>query len=576
MADTKSNSPKLFSLSKKLLLVIIPLFITAFAITAVLIFSSSSRTILNNSKMTLEKEADSNAKTFLLNMYAAGDSANAYTAYSQVRYMEDSLAQLYNSVSEITVMDDGYAFLIDAETGEIVAHPDSSIAGTHTQDYGSETLLGAVAAQIAAGSGELFSPSDGSTKYYAVASFIEDTPWVLVSCIAQSYILADLTVLFFTVIIMFAVILAAVIVLVSLLLRRTVKPIATLTDLLVSITDGDFTVSIPTDGNDEIALMGRSLNDFVEIMRDVITDIREVSNQLNGFSDGTKQIAEDLNEASTTQADSMGEMKITLDQVASSIHELALHATTLADVVNGTNEQSGLAKENMRQTVEVATQGRRDMVEVSNAMDTIVSSMSQLEQIVDKVGSSTEQINNMVSLITEISDQTNLLSLNAAIEAARAGDAGRGFAVVAEEIRKLAEVSASSAAEIQEIISQVNSQISYMVRQTSQSVLYIRDSSEKIAASQEIFERIYKNVTDTDSMLSDIVGQIAHVDDVATNIAALSEEQSASTSEILVSTESLAESSLQFSTDSQQVFQSADQVSEASFALAEHMRKFKI
>ena len=92
----------------------------------------------------------------------------------------------------------------------------------------------------------------------------------------------------------------------------------------------------------------------------------------------------------------------------------------------------------------------------------------------------------------------------------------------------------------------------------------------------DIFERIYKNVADADVLLTEIVNQIAHVDDVATNIAALSEEQSASTEEILASTEVLAEASLQFSEDSRQVAKGADEVADASFALAEHMRKFKI
>lgn len=576
MAKNKNTSPKIFSISKKLLLVIIPLFVVAFTATAVLIFTSSSRTILNNSKNALKNEADSNAKTFIINLLFNTTSSNLKHAYLNVIYRQNVLQDLYDSVSTTTIMDDGFAFLVNTETGIILAHPDASIVGTSIYDYGQNTLIGGVAAEIAAGNTELFTPRDGLTEYYAVVSFIEDTPWVLVSCIAQSYILSDLANLFFTVIAVFVVILVIAVLLVSLFLRRTIKPISSLTEMLVTITDGDFTVSMSDKGNDEIALMSRSLNDFVEIMRNVISDIRDISNQLNDSSDSTKQVAETLNQAAASQADSMSDVKVTLDQVASGVQELALHATTLSGVVNDTNRNGEMAKENMRLTVEVASQGRKDMEEVSSAMDSIVTSMGHLEEIVDKVGASTEQINTMVSIISDISDQTNLLSLNAAIEAARAGEAGKGFAVVAEEIRKLAEVSASSAAQIADIINQVNSQVSYMVQQTSQSVTYIRDNSGKISASQEIFENIYKNVTETDQILSDIVSQINNVDDAATNIAALSEEQSASTEEILASTEVLAQASLQFSADSQHVSKSADQVADASFSLAEHMRKFKI
>ena len=576
MAKNKNSDLKIFSISKKLLLVIIPLFIAAFSVTAVLIFTSSSRTIMNNSKTALKDEADSNAKNLVINLLFNTTSTNLHQAYLNILIRPDSLQSLYDSVSELTVMDDGFSFLANIETGAILAHPDSSIVGTSIYDYDQDTLIGGIAAEIAAGNTELFTPQDGLTKYYAVISFIDDTPWVLVSCISETYVLSDLTNLFFTVIAIFVIILVIVILLVSLSLRRTIKPITSLTEMLVTITDGDFTVSMPDKGNDEIALMSRSLNDFVEIMRDVISDIRDISNQLNNSSDGTKQVAETLNQAAASQADSMSDVKVTLDQVASGVQELALHATTLSGVVNDTNRHGGMAKENMRLTVEVASQGRRDMEEVSSAMDSIVSSMSHLEEIVDKVGASTEQINTMVGIISDISDQTNLLSLNASIEAARAGEAGRGFAVVAEEIGKLAEVSASSAAQISDIITQVNSQVSYMVQQTSQSVTYIRDNSGKISAAQEIFEKIYKNVSETDQILSDIVSQISNVDDAATNIAALSQEQSASTEEILASTEVLAQASLQFSTDSQHVSESADQVSDASFALAEHMRKFKI
>ena len=104
----------------------------------------------------------------------------------------------------------------------------------------------------------------------------------------------------------------------------------------------------------------------------------------------------------------------------------------------------------------------------------------------------------------------------------------------------------------------------------------IEANSEKITASCEIFENIYGNVAEADKVLSKIVAEIANVDDVATNIAALSQEQSASTEEILASTELLAESSLQFSSDSKEMARGADHVSDAAFALAEHMRKFKI
>lgn len=577
MAKQKQSAQKkIFGIQKKLLFTVIPLFIIAFVVTAVLIFLNSMQMILATSKRTLIKESESNAKTVTITIMNATGDGEIRSAYNTISKIPSAMDFLYDSVKEIAVMDDGYAFLVNTNDFSIEAHRDDSLTGTVITDYPEGTFLGDIGVQLTAENTELFEAADGSQDYYVIASYIKKTPWVLVSCVSKSYILSDLTNLTYIIITAFAVILIIVIAAVSLVLRRTLKPVNTLTTALTAITDGDFTVTIPEKGNDEITVMSRSLNNFVAIMREIILDIRDISNQLGELSASSKQLSGALNESAESQADSMGDVKITLDQVANGIQELSLHATTLSDVVNDTNEKSGHAKSNMRLTVNVASKGRNDMEAVNRAMNSIVQSMKQLADIVEEVGDSTKQINSMAEAISDISDQTELLSLNAAIEAASAGEAGKGFAVVAEEIRKLADSSSSSASRISEIISQITSQVSYMVNQTGQSVAYIEESSEKITASCEIFEEIYQNINETDTMLGEIAAQIANVDDVAANIAALSEEQSANTEEILASTELLADSALQFSADSKEVAQGADHVSDAAFALAEHMRKFKI
>lgn len=575
LKKVKTNS-KVFGLSRKLLLLIIPLLVISFAATALIILMQTSQTVKSNSESAFETEVQTNVVSVENTILTITGSKSMKNAMVQLTMIPDKLLTIYEAVNNIVIMDDGYAFMLDTTKDQIVAHREERLVGTSLQSYSEGTFLGDIIAQVRAGNTELLTVADGHTQYYVKISFIEDTPYVLISCISQSSMLSVLTNLMTTVIGIFVLVILLVILVIVIFLHIALKPMKTLTNALTSITDGDFTVKVAAKGRDEIALMGSSLNNFVSIMRDVISDIREVSGQLDKSSNTTKQISTALNQSADSQADSMGDVKITLDQVASGVQDLALHASTLSDVVNETNKRGNQAKGDMQQTVAVASQGREDMEAVNGTMDSIVKSMTNLEEIVDKVGASTEQINTMVGIISDISDQTNLLSLNAAIEAARAGEAGRGFAVVAEEIRKLAEVSASSASQISDIIGQVNSQVAYMVQQTGQCVTYIKDNSGKITSSCEIFERIYKNVTEADNMLTEIVERIAHVDDVATNIAALSEEQSASTEEILASTEVLANASLQLSQGSHVLASSADEVSEASFALAEHMRKFKI
>ena len=572
----KSKKKVTLGLSQKLLLVILPLLVAAFAVTAIVLYSNVSAMLLENSTQAFQTETESKFISVENSILTASGSKSLQNAAIQFSLIASKLEIVQNFVKDITIMDEGHLFMVDTTVGKITAHPSATYDNTDLASYSPGTFMGDIIAQINAGNTEMFTVSEGRQEYYVILSFLDETPYVLAAYINQAAMLTKLNNLLTLIIGVFTVVILLVVAVIFIFLQCSMRPMKKLTDTLTTITDGDFTAAVTVKGNDEIALMGRSLNNFVEIMRSIILDIHSVSDQLGNSSATTKKISDALNQAANSQADSMNDVRTTLNQLATGVQDLALHATTLSGVVDETNQKSSRAKENMQQTVTVASQGRADMEGVNKAMSSIVSAMEQLEAIVDKVGTSTEKINTMVGIISDISDQTNLLSLNAAIEAARAGDAGRGFAVVAEEIRKLAEVSASSASEISETINEVNSQVSYMVQQTEESVTHIKENSEKITVSCGIFERIYENVTETDNMISEIVTEIAHVDDVATNIAALSEEQSASTEEILASTENLTEASRQLSEDSHVVASSADDVSAAAVALSEHMKKFKI
>ena len=572
----KKKVRKGLGIQQKLLLIIVPFFLIAFIVTAGFLLAYSSNALMNSSKQGLMNAASATANGVTIDLLNFTKCSSAESAYSRTLKLPSSFENMYQSIGSTTIMEDGHVMLVNTDTNVILAHYDESIRNTLLTDYAAGTFIGDVAALIASGNTEINTIADGAESYYTIVSFIEGTPWVLVCYLSENIISSEITAMLSTSIIAFVIISIISIVVISLAIRKMLSPVKKLTGVLTTITDGDFTVEVKAKGSDEIAIMSHSLKDFVEIMSEVILDIRNVSDQLSDSSKATKVIANALNSASESQAHSMGDIKVTIDQVATGVQELAEHASTLSGIVNDTNQKGSQANTYMMQTVDVATKGRDDMEIVSKTMADIVSSMQNLAQTVLNVGASTEQVNTMVNIITDISDQTNLLALNAAIEAARAGEAGRGFAVVAEEIRKLAEVSASSASQIADIIAQVNSQVNVMIEHTNQSVSYIEDNSQKITASCEIFENIYGNVSATSEMLTDIVEQIDHVDDVATNIAALSEEQSASTQEILASMEVLAETSLEFSSDTKKVASNTEEVAAASFTLEEHMKRFKI
>lgn len=574
---------KISSIRTRLLGIITVLFVIAFALLLLVSFFSTKNTLTDSAIRTLRKEAQSNVNSFTVDMVTYTSSPTLEGAYIKIFDRPSALWNIYSEMENISVMDCGYAFLVDSETGKVLANKNNDVKNTIIYEAEAGTFLGEVADMIAnmpTGLDEELPVKhlkDGADSYYVIAQPFQKMPWVMVFCLPDSYVTNDLIPTFLGMMVVIIIMLLVILFIGGIFISRTTAPINSLTKVLMDITDGDFSVQIKKPaGNDEIAVMSGALKDFVSVMKDVIMDIRNVSDSLSEHSNSTKQIAEALSDTSQTQAESMGDMQITLDQVANAIQELAQHATTLAEVVNTTNQDSSMASEKMQQTVTVAGQGREDMEQVAKTMQSIVSTMKQLEEVVTGVGASTAQIHSIVQVISDIAKQTNLLSLNAAIEAARAGEAGRGFSVVADEIRKLAEISSDSATQIADIISHVTVQVDDMVHKTDESVHFIEDNASKVTDSCEIFNHIYQNVSSTGDVLQHIVSQIHQVDDVATNIAALSEEQSASTEEILASTQVLAEASLHISEDSQRVEASADTVSQASFTLAEHMRRFKI
>ena len=575
------SKQKVSSIQKKLLLLLIPLFSFAFIVLLVVNSVTNTKTLTEAAERTLREESSSNVQSLTIDMLTTIGAPSITSAYVQLSERALNLFGMYNKVENLSIMDCGYAFLVNTDSGMIVAHSDPQIKNTYLTDLNPNSFLGQAVKFVndrpnEEGEQPIHILRDGNTGYYVIAQPFAEIPWVLISCLPQSYVTKELISLNINLVIIALFMLILTAVLVSIVVKRMMAPIKRLTGTLTDIADGDFTMDIRISGNDEITVMSRALKEFVTIMREVILDIREVSNQLNDHSASTKKVSDTLSGTSQTQAESMGEMQVTLDQVAAAISDLAQHATTLARVVDTTNQEGSAANDKMRQAVNIASKGRNDMVQVSENMDTIVNSMRNLSTVVSEVGTSTQKINSIVQLIQEISEQTNLLSLNAAIEAARAGEAGRGFSVVAEEINKLADISASSAAQIANIIESVNNQVSNMVTRAEESVTYIEDNSAMVTASCELFERIYQDLSSSSKELSNIVDQIHNVDDVASNIAALSQEQSASTEEILASTHVLAEDALHVSEESRAVADSADAVAQAAFTLAEHMRRFRI
>lgn len=481
----------------------------------------------------------------------------------------DRIAIIVNSFIE---MNDAEAFLVDKTSGVILANRDSSLI---SQTLGAEgqSHFYQLTAEKAAEKDYNFATLDGNMTVFQE---VEGTNWLLVSYIPTSIVLSDLTQLRNIMIVISVVCIALLCVLIERVTHVVIKPVKEMTRVITAMTSGDFTVSIKTKGNDEIAVMSQSVEKFIDSMKQMISEMGSVSGKLKNQADSSKGVSGEMSSAAGIQSQSMSELNATVDQLSVSVNEIAENATQLAGVAADTKSDSDMVESKMQETVAVSEKGRKDMERVGEALSDIEVSIHNLEEAVNKVGTASGEIVQIIKLIGDIADETNLLSLNASIEAARAGEAGRGFAVVATEIGTLAKNSADSVAHITELITEINNLVEDAVRQAGNSAQDISGSAELIHTAVDTFDTIFKNIQETSALIGNVVDKINQVDQVATNVAAISEEQAASSDEILATSESMLQQAKNISKNSDQVEQEADNLAVSADQLAEQVKQFRI
>ncbi len=481
----------------------------------------------------------------------------------------DRIAVIVNSFIE---MNDAEAVLVDKTSGVILASRDSSqISQTFGADGQSHFYQ--LAAEKVAAKDYSFVTLDGNMTVFQE---VEGTNWLLISYIPTHTVLADLTQLRNIMIIISVICIALLCILIERVTHVVIRPVKEMTRVITAMTSGDFTVSIKTKGNDEIAVMSHSVEKFIESMKQMIAEMGNVSGKLKNQADSSKSVSGEMSSAAGIQSQSMSELNATVDQLSVSVNEIAQNATQLAGVAADTKSDSDMVESKMQETVAVSEKGRKDMERVGEALSNIEVSIHNLEEAVNKVGTASGEIVQIIKLIGDIADETNLLSLNASIEAARAGEAGRGFAVVATEIGTLAKNSADSVAHITELITEINNLVEDAVRQAGNSAQDISGSAELIHTAVDTFDTIFKNIQDTSALIGNVVDKINQVDQVATNVAAISEEQAASSDEILATSESMLQQAKNISKNSGQVEQEADNLAVSADQLADQVKQFRI
>ena len=314
----------------------------------------------------------------------------------------------------------------------------------------------------------------------------------------------------------------------------------------ISDGDGDLSQRLPTSTNDEVGRITQSFNHFVEKLENSLKQISTQTHQLADTAQGLISTTEQLQQETLCQQQETDQVATAMNEITATVQEVANFAATTASSADATNQET--------------KNGREIVADNMQSVEKLSKEIAEAAEVVANLEADSQNIGSVLDVIRGIAEQTNLLALNAAIEAARAGEQGRGFAVVADEVRTLASRTQSSTEEIQQMIEQLQ-------QRTKVAVSSITKGNDSLQNSLE-------HASHTNDVICSIADSITNIHNLNTQIATAAEEQTAASEEVNRNIHNIADVATRSSESSMQLLRSAEDINHVVSAINKQLKRF--
>ena len=339
--------------------------------------------------------------------------------------------------------------------------------------------------------------------------------------------------------------------------------------------DGNLNVSLKVDSHDEIGELSKYFNEFVTKIRNVIDEVKTQSSNLATSTNKMTPILNNFSESSQEQASSTEEITATIEEVSAGMDQIARNARYQFDIISTLSERMNSLSEiihEMEQKIKDTTGLAGDISSKAKSGEASIQSMNES---MSRINNSSDQMKNIINIISDISKQTNLLSLNASIEAARAGDAGRGFAVVADEIAKLAVLTSQSIKNIDALIRSNSEEISQGYSSIQGTVSMIKMIMDGINSINSMMIKLAESMTIQMKINEEVNSEATKVKEKSNEIKIATEEQKVAIEAISHSVMTINDLTMEISTGSQNMLNTFEQTIKITSDLNDQVDFFK-